>query len=205
MPDDAVWEDIRRAHLANKLPLSAIAERHGVSNQQIYRYAKLHGWPPRPSPIGRRQAAAPQPGPVPSGRSQAGKSDRKPSRVKPAAAKSAPASNVIVLARSAASTRALVKKARERLAEKLDNLRIQLTDGRRRKSSDSERESRDLLGIINGIAKTQDIEHELTRNTDAAAGRGRGAAAIDAADLTERAEALRRTLAERLAQRRKPQ
>lgn len=202
-PDDAVWEDIRRAYCASLEPVAAIAKRYGLQPITIHSRANRLLWK-------RLDASS---GDTPKASVKAGtKATAKPlrsSKKAPAAllASAAPASNVIVLKRSAALTRTLVKRARERLADKLDNLRIQLTDGRRRKSTDSERESRDLLGIINGIAKTQEIENELNRNTDAAGaatGRSR-AAAIDPADLADRADGLRRALADNIARRRKPQ
>ena len=204
-PDDVVWEDIRRAHVANEEALPIIANRYRVTLAQIRYRARKEGWPNRPNAIIARAARL------------AGQKAGKPKPAKAKRSKSTPTqrarppttatSNVVVLKRSATLTRTLVKRARERLADKLDNLRIQLTDGRRRKTTDSERESRDLLGIINGIAKTQEIENELHRLAHAAGpanGRVRDTA-IDPADLAERAEALRRTLADNIARRRQPQ
>jgi hypothetical protein len=206
-PDATVWEDIRRAHLANEEALPIIAKRYRLKLSQISYRAKKEGWPNRPNVFLARAAVLAD--------QKTGKAKSKPklTKAKPAQPKNAeppdttPASNVIVLKRSAALTRTLVKRARERLADKLDNLRIQLTDGRRRKTTDSERESRDLLGIINGIAKTQEIEHELNRLAHAAGpanGRARDTA-IDPADLADRAEALRRALADNITRRRQPQ
>ena len=204
MPDAKVWEDIRRAYCASNETLGAIARRHGIAHIQISARARRDGWPPRPEAA--RATKQPQAKKSKSRKVKPGKvipgKVIPAARAKPAAPMSAPPSNVVVLKRSATLTRSLVKAARQRLAEKLDNLRIQLNDGKRRKSTESERESRDLLGIINGIAKTQDIEHELTRHTHSPAAAKSGAGAADAADLKARASELRRRLARDLAHRR---
>jgi hypothetical protein len=206
-PDATVWEDIRRAHLANEDALPIIAKRYRVTLRQISYRAKKENWPNRPNVFLARAAA------LADQKTGKPKTKPKPTKAKPAPLEEAEPSqpptpsNVIVLKRSAALTRTLVKRARERLADKLDNLRIQLTDGKRRKTTDSERESRDLLGIINGIAKTQEIEHELNRLAHAAGpanGRARDTA-IDPADLADRAETLRRAIADNITRRRQPQ
>jgi transposase-like protein len=196
-PDAKVWENIRRAHLENKITLSEIAKQFGVTSAQISYRARKEKWPPRPNVIMARAGAA-----------KSGGGGRRTPRLAATTSGARAVDNVVPLRRTTAKTQSLVKAARERLAEKLDNLRILLNDGKHRKSTESERESRDLLGIINGIAKTQEIENDLAHLTHAAAGsrgtNGRGSGTVDPRDLAERAEALRRTLAERLARRRKP-
>ena len=205
MPDPAVWEDIRIAYETSSETKQEIAARFGISKDAIYRRAKTEGWTLRPSGadalliIGAKRAAGIIGEALPPLKSKA-KRKRATAAIVPASAMSAGTAKVKSSGGTPTHQRAIIKRLYDVTDAKLAVIEHRIASGTLLKSSDAEREARDIAAILKTIEKLKELLDAFAR-TNAKSGEPKPgtAAANAAAGLADDADRLRKDLAERFA------
>lgn len=153
--DDATWTEIKRLYTETSEPINAIARRHGISDQMIYKRAKAAGWPRRSER--KRPSAAMR---------HAGE----------AAKRRQPARN---------AQQSVVRRLYRAIDTKLRKLEKRMQSGEALTAADSERETRELGTMIRSFEKVTEVAADIDRPQESAAAKAPLVTAADAERMRE--------------------